>query len=725
MTFLLPEPDSLDPAVDDARARAVLWDATVGSTLGIGVGFGLFVDRLDKPPWLPFVCCMAALTIIAVAYAPRTSQKAEASHRRWLRTACPVFNLGAFGWLAASMAFGLYENSQSPEFGALVFKLGLITFGIVVVYVVFLVRGMPWAEGVAAWRWWTTAVLTGALLAAGTWLAPTVGLFQVVLFTALWAAAGSSASIFRMLAGAGLIVVLVGIAVASARGVVTALLCQIPPLILSVVTGLWMRSSWRWSAERRILTAQLDSAVTALTAAESESAVIAERERMAREIHDTIAQSLVGIIMTAERSLDRLAAPDSREPGLAEDLAVITASAYESLANARGLVAVGARLHMEGPLDEALASLAGRFSRETGVVVDAKVDLPGELPEHLRLIVVRTAQEGLANIRKHAHAAHATISVICKDQCLRITVTDDGVGPAGFDSSSGFGLVGLRDRIESIGGKVDLRPRPGRSGSVLSVVIDQIGAAAWVMTGDLNGLQPPADKDRPAGPTGPTGPTGPDAALAPVHEPPAKTTVVVVDDHPIVRRGLVELLNREPDIQVVGEAETGEEAVRVAARLDPDVVMMDLEMPGQGGVWATSQIVSDAAQAGRSTRVLAATVFESDARIIQAIRAGACEYWVKAHPPEVFVRAVRRVAAGRPLRSTTVEAALAAGKDALSPREVEVLRLAAKGLSNKQIAGHLTVQPSTVKTQLSRIYLKLDVPDRTAAVTEAMANGWI
>jgi DNA-binding NarL/FixJ family response regulator len=200
------------------------------------------------------------------------------------------------------------------------------------------------------------------------------------------------------------------------------------------------------------------------------------------------------------------------------------------------------------------------------------------------------------------------------------------------------------------------------------------------------------------------------------------TRVVVVDDHPVVRRGIVELLRECPDVEVVGEAATGEEGVRVARQTAPDVVMMDLEMPGRGGVWAISQILADSARAGRGTRVLAVTVFESDARIKAAMAAGASEYIVKASSPEVFAKAVRRAAVGRAVLTAEVQAALANRGSDLSKRETEVLRLVAEGLSNVQIAERLFVAPSTVKTMLARVYAKLDVADRAAAVAAALAN---
>jgi DNA-binding NarL/FixJ family response regulator len=198
--------------------------------------------------------------------------------------------------------------------------------------------------------------------------------------------------------------------------------------------------------------------------------------------------------------------------------------------------------------------------------------------------------------------------------------------------------------------------------------------------------------------------------------------VIVADDHPIVRKGLVDLLNDEPDFDVIAQAVTGEEAVVLAGRLNPDVVLVDLQMPGRGGAWATSQILAAATRSGQSTRVLIVTMFESDARIVEAIGAGATDYVVKSSHPADITAAVRRVADGQHSPSPAVQAAMASGGVHLTGREIQVLRLAAQGLSNKQISGRLTVEASTVKSHLTSVFAKLGVSSRTHAVTEAIAQ---
>ncbi|TFD13343.1 response regulator transcription factor [Cryobacterium sp. TMT1-2-2] len=200
--------------------------------------------------------------------------------------------------------------------------------------------------------------------------------------------------------------------------------------------------------------------------------------------------------------------------------------------------------------------------------------------------------------------------------------------------------------------------------------------------------------------------------------------VLVADDHPIVRGGIVSLLAQADDISVVGEAADGTEAVRLALELRPDLVLMDLRMPGQSGAAATAQIV--AATAG--IRVLILTTYESDDQILGAIEAGASGYLLKAAPQEEIIAGVRSVAAGQTVLAPSIAATLVQrvrGQSAarLSPRELDVLRLVGSGESNPEIARSLFIGEATVKTHLLHVFEKLAVKDRTRAVTRAMELG--
>lgn len=202
--------------------------------------------------------------------------------------------------------------------------------------------------------------------------------------------------------------------------------------------------------------------------------------------------------------------------------------------------------------------------------------------------------------------------------------------------------------------------------------------------------------------------------------------ILVVDDHPVVRAGIVGLLETEPDFEVVGSADSGEEGVAHATALRPDVVLMDLRMPGIGGVQATRAIV----EAGVA-RVLVFTTYEDDDQILSAIEAGASGYLLKAAPADELAAGIRAVAAGQTVLSPTVAAGLVLRSQRessepvphLTPREREILLLVSQGLSNPRIARELFIGESTVKTHLLHVFEKLGVSDRTRAVTRAMELG--
>ena len=199
--------------------------------------------------------------------------------------------------------------------------------------------------------------------------------------------------------------------------------------------------------------------------------------------------------------------------------------------------------------------------------------------------------------------------------------------------------------------------------------------------------------------------------------------VLVADDHPIVRGGIVALLSTADDIEVVGEAADGLEAVELAAELLPDVVLMDLRMPGIDGDEATARILA----AHTATRVVILTTYESDASILTAIEKGASGYLLKAAPQEEILAGVRSVARGEVALAPSIAAMLVqrVAKPAvtLSPRETDVLRLVALGDSNPMIASKLYLGEATVKTHLLHVFEKLGVADRTRAVTKAMELG--
>ncbi len=208
--------------------------------------------------------------------------------------------------------------------------------------------------------------------------------------------------------------------------------------------------------------------------------------------------------------------------------------------------------------------------------------------------------------------------------------------------------------------------------------------------------------------------------------------ILVADDHPVVREGLAAMLSREPDIDVIGEARDGQEAVERVASLNPDVVLMDLQMPRLSGVDAIRQIRARHPE----VQLIVLTTYGDDDSIFQGIAAGARGYLLKDAPRDELFRAVRAVARGESLLQPAVATRLldrfsrgqtksAPVRETLTEREIDVLRLLAKGSANKEIGVRLHISESTVKTHVANIFQKLDVSDRTEAVTVALTRGLI
>jgi DNA-binding NarL/FixJ family response regulator len=202
--------------------------------------------------------------------------------------------------------------------------------------------------------------------------------------------------------------------------------------------------------------------------------------------------------------------------------------------------------------------------------------------------------------------------------------------------------------------------------------------------------------------------------------------VLVADDHPVVRAGLSGMLASQADLEVIGEAKDGEEAVALSISLQPDVVLMDLHMPGLDGVGAIRQI---RAQRDRPS-ILVLTTYDTDAGVLAAVEAGANGYLLKDAPREELFGAIRAAAAGGAPLAPAVAARLmqrlrTGGEEPLSARETDVLQLVARGSSNAEIARDLRISEATVKTHLVHIFEKLGVGDRTSAVTTALQRGLI
>ena len=210
--------------------------------------------------------------------------------------------------------------------------------------------------------------------------------------------------------------------------------------------------------------------------------------------------------------------------------------------------------------------------------------------------------------------------------------------------------------------------------------------------------------------------------------------VVLVDDEPLIRSGLRAIINAEADLSVIGEAEDGAGVTALVRRLRPDIVLMDVRMPVVDGIEATRRLL---ANLDDPPRILVLTTFENDDYVFDALHAGASGFLLKRARPDEVIRAIRLLAAGDSLLFPAAIRELAArhspaapsarGLDAagLTDREAEVLRLVARGLSNAEIAAHLTVSLETVKTHVAHLLTKLEARDRTQAVIRAYQSGFI
>ena len=297
----------------------------------------------------------------------------------------------------------------------------------------------------------------------GTSFDPSFATVQCIAFPLLWSLTESRRyGILTSIA----VAVSVGIGTWWSTGSIPqALGVQGVSLALSIALGLWITGIAHQSHERKRLLDELQAAQEKLSALDREAGITSERERLAREIHDTIAQDLTGIVMLSQRAQRELATGG----GATETLGLLEESARTALAETRALVASSAPVALAtGGIADALQRLGQRFERETNVTVAVRADLPG-VDRDTEVVLLRCAQEALSNVRKHANASRVSVDAWTGGGSVGLRIADDGTG---FDPSSaadGFGLAGMRDRLALVGGTLEVTSSP--AGTLLTATL--------------------------------------------------------------------------------------------------------------------------------------------------------------------------------------------------------------------------------------------------------------
>lgn len=367
-------------------------------------------------------------------------------------------------WLAAALTLSILLAALLLSAGREPWRLalGLASIAVFLIAWAFLAKdardGNPPAVAMT--------VVTILVAGAGTASLPNFAIFQSIAFPLVWVVA-------RSVRGA----IIANTAVALAVGVgfllsrpldsielIEIALTVLISLTFSIVFGLWITHIATLSDERQQLLDQLRATQAELEAVSRDAGVTSERERMAREIHDTIAQELTGMVMLAQR-----ARKETDAAARAAQLTQLEETAREALTETRALIADGAPASLDAGLVAALERLTARFSQETGIAVTLAADDTG-LDRTTEVVVLRCAQEALSNVRKHSGAASASVTL----QSGSLTVSDNGHGFDPAASTNGYGLSGMRDRLALVGGRLDVAS--GASGTTVRISLAQVDA---------------------------------------------------------------------------------------------------------------------------------------------------------------------------------------------------------------------------------------------------------
>lgn len=429
-------------------------------------------------------------------------------------------------------------------------------------------------------------------------------------------------------------------------------------------------------------------------------AVRRERERVAREFHDTLAQSLAEISIRADLLSKDLASAGAERQ---DEAARLHESAHASLQEVKRAIFDPVPAELRGStLGTAVKRLLDRLRDETEIspALETVGDLEA-LPFELKSTMLRTIRESLANVRRHSGAKSVSVTIRNTDDEALLTVEDDGCG---FDSAgeAGFGIGSMREGAEAMGAGFQVSSQTGGPTIVeLRIAHDQRPA-------------PLADR----GPAG-SAPIDPEDEAS--YPPPVATRVLIVDDHPLFRSGIAELIGREGGVRVVGEVGSGEECLGAVELLRPDVVLLDLSLPDMSGV----QVAASLRDSDEPPAVLMMSAFAEGKAVADALDAGARGYVSKGTSGGDLIEAIRAAVRGATVLNATDWAQISEAGVELSARELQILEALASGARNAEVGEQLHLATKTVEHAVAKIVSKLDARNRTHAVAIAIETGLV
>jgi signal transduction histidine kinase len=314
------------------------------------------------------------------------------------------------------------------------------------------------------------AIVTIAFAGALALAHPVFAFAQAIAFPLVWTRLESTR---RSIVASIALAITVGIGMFFAQGastdaLISALLSEGLSLIFAIAFGLWITRIENRSTERQLLIDELRATQHTVAMLSQDAGVTSERERLAREIHDTIAQDLTGLVLLAQRAGRELSTGDTAAAG--EQLVLLEEGARTALAETRALVASTAPTGLDtGGITAALDRLAQRYERETAIAVTVRADVDPPLSRDLEVVLLRCAQEGLANVRKHSGASAAALTLVASDSGITLRVADNGSGFDPAQPSSGYGLSGMRERLALVSGSLEVASGP--EGTTLTVTL--------------------------------------------------------------------------------------------------------------------------------------------------------------------------------------------------------------------------------------------------------------